>query len=273
MVCRLVVRLSGLTLASFLLAGCVNLQLGRSHSGTGYYDASALRRVRQGDTLEGLANQYGVSPDALAQANNLAPGLEPRPGSLLRIPRLQLAAREARAWPYGSSLRWRAINPVAEASRIIGHAGAPLTRSVANVGYAGRALGAGVAQLAPLSGYPPMIMPVAGTMGRGFNPSTGHKGLDILACEGTPIRAALDGTVVYSDNKLAGYGNLVIMDHGGGLATVYGHNRLNLVRVGARVRRGTVIAEVGQTGNATTPHLHFEVRRGQMPVDPELYLR
>jgi murein DD-endopeptidase MepM/ murein hydrolase activator NlpD len=97
--------------------------------------------------------------------------------------------------------------------------------------------------------------------------------VDILAPEGTPVRAARDGIVVYSDNQLSGYGNLVIIDHGNNLATVYGHNSVNLVRLGASVRRGTVIARVGQTGNASTPHLHFEVRRGQTPVDPLPYLR
>lgn len=272
MVRRFIAPLGALILAT-ALTGCVNLQLGRSQAGASHYDASAVRHVRQGDSLAGIASKYSVSPDALAQANNLAPGAEPAPGSLLRIPRVQMAAREARSWPHGFGLRERGINPVAEASRIIGHAGAPVTRAVSTVGRGGSALAANVMRLPPIGGGAGMAMPVAGKMGRGFNPGTGHKGVDILAPEGTPITAAREGTVVYSDNKLSGYGNLVIIDHGDNIATVYGHNRVNLVRVGARVRRGAVIAHVGQTGNATTPHLHFEVRRGQSPVDPMPYLR
>lgn len=99
-----------------------------------------------------------------------------------------------------------------------------------------------------------------------------HEGLDISAALGTPILAAEDGKVVYSDDGMRGYGNMVIVKHAGNIYTVYAHNRRNLVKAGDLVKRGQKIAEVGQTGRATGPHCHFEVRVGEKPVDPQLYL-
>lgn len=81
--------------------------------------------------------------------------------------------------------------------------------------------------------------------------------------------AAADGTVMYSGSGVRGYGNLVLIRHAElGLVTVYAHNRRNLVREGEGVTRGQVVAEVGRTGRASGDHLHFEVRRGETPLDP-----
>lgn len=99
-----------------------------------------------------------------------------------------------------------------------------------------------------------------------------HAGIDISAREGTPIRAAADGVVTYSDSTQRGYGNMVLVDHGNGFVTAYAHNRENLVSQGARVARGEVIALVGATGNATGPHVHFEIRRSGRAVNPRPYL-
>lgn len=99
-----------------------------------------------------------------------------------------------------------------------------------------------------------------------------HDGIDVGAKEGTPIHAAASGVVVYSDHRLSGYGNLVIIRHGNNLFTAYGHNQRNLVKKGAKVKSGDVIARVGQTGRASGPHLHFEVRHGSTAVDPLAYL-
>jgi lipoprotein NlpD len=99
-----------------------------------------------------------------------------------------------------------------------------------------------------------------------------HDGIDIGAKEGTPIRAAAAGEVVYSDQRLSGYGKLIIIRHSSDMFTAYAHNQRNLVRKGGRVKAGAVIARVGRTGRASGPHLHFEVRRGSTPVDPLAYL-
>lgn len=118
------------------------------------------------------------------------------------------------------------------------------------------------------------IWPVRGRIssGYGLRGSAHHDGIDIKAREGTPVQAAEAGRVVHSDDSLSGYGNMVIIKHAGNYATVYAHNRRNLVRVGDFVEQGEVIAEVGQTGRASTPHVHFEVRRDGSPRDPVQYL-
>jgi len=94
-----------------------------------------------------------------------------------------------------------------------------------------------------------------------------HTGIDIAAASGTPIRAAATGTVVHAA-RWGGYGNCVILEHGGGLATLYGHCSRLAVNKGGTVTEGQVIAYVGSTGLSTGPHLHFEVRRDGRPVDP-----
>ena len=98
-----------------------------------------------------------------------------------------------------------------------------------------------------------------------------HKGVDLTAPSGTDVFAALDGQVVAVGTQ-KGYGNFVKIDHGNGIETLYGHHRANFVREGEIVHRGQKIAEVGRTGNATGPHLHFELRRDGAAQNPLPYL-
>lgn len=98
-----------------------------------------------------------------------------------------------------------------------------------------------------------------------------HTGLDIRGRQGEPVTAAAAGKVVYS-GKMQGYGKTVILDHGGGIETLYAHNDRLLVTVGDVVSPRQRIATVGRTGNATTEHCHFEVRRNGVPSDPLSYL-
>jgi murein DD-endopeptidase MepM/ murein hydrolase activator NlpD len=95
-----------------------------------------------------------------------------------------------------------------------------------------------------------------------------HEGLDIGAKEGAPIRAAQHGLVVYSDNALTGYGNLVIVVHADASVAFYGHCRATYVFAGQRVERGQVIGEVGHTGYARGSHVHFEYRVNGLAKDP-----
>jgi murein DD-endopeptidase MepM/ murein hydrolase activator NlpD len=99
-----------------------------------------------------------------------------------------------------------------------------------------------------------------------------HAGMDLAAPTGTPVKAAADAVVV-SAAAHGGYGLAVVLDHGGALATLYGHLSRLLVRPGDVVRRGDRIGLVGSTGASTGPHLHFEVRVSGTPTDPTAYLR
>ena len=118
------------------------------------------------------------------------------------------------------------------------------------------------------------IWPVKGPVTSWFGPRKGrpHDGIDISAPKGTPIRAAEKGKVIYSDNGISGYGNLIIIQHSGGFHTVYGHNLRNRVDVDERVNKWQVIAEVGNTGRSSGYHLHFEIRKNERAVDPMNYL-
>lgn len=121
-----------------------------------------------------------------------------------------------------------------------------------------------------------MLWPVDGTLSSPFGAHDGrsheHEGIDVAVAEDTPVRAACDGIVSYAGNGLRGYGNVVILQHSDGLATLYAHNRALEVHQGDVVARGQIIARSGQTGHATAPHLHFEVRKGSIARDPLGYL-
>ena len=141
----------------------------------------------------------------------------------------------------------------------------------------------------PITGVPPalppsippenppqgFLPPVGGVLSSGygvrFHPilhrERFHDGIDIAAAENTPVYPARNGEVIFSGWK-EGYGNLVILRHEDGYTTRYAHNAVNLVREGDKARRGEAIATVGQTGKATGPHLHFEIRKDGHPVDP-----
>jgi murein DD-endopeptidase MepM/ murein hydrolase activator NlpD len=115
--------------------------------------------------------------------------------------------------------------------------------------------------------------PLSGAVSSGFGRRSGrlHEGIDVLGEPGALIRAAEAGHVVHS-GPLGSYGNLVVVRHAGRFATAYAHAQRTLVRRGTRVRRGEPVAEVGATGNASGPHLHFEIRRSEQPLDPLLFL-
>lgn len=117
------------------------------------------------------------------------------------------------------------------------------------------------------------VWPVGGRLERGFNPDPDkpHKGMDIAAPEGAVIRASKAGRVLYA-GRFGSYGLVVVLDHGDGFATLYGHTSKTLVSKGQAVAQLQPIAEVGSTGRSTGPHLHFEVRYNGMAVDPEKYL-
>jgi len=120
----------------------------------------------------------------------------------------------------------------------------------------------------------PSSWPLRGWITQDFQGRHGpgyHAGIDIAAEEGTPVRAAGDGVVLvagWNDE----YGNFVLIDHGFGVTSLYGHNSRISVRKGDRLERGDILGYVGSTGRSTAPHLHFEIRRNGVPEDPKNYL-
>ncbi len=105
-----------------------------------------------------------------------------------------------------------------------------------------------------------------------FGGAEGHKGMDIAVESNTPVLAAADGIVVAAGNDSI-YGNYVIVQHDASTQTLYGHNALNFVVDGDLVHQGDIIAQSGNTGRSTAPHLHFEVRKNGAEVDPRTYLK
>ncbi len=196
--------------------------------------------VRSGETLYRISRYYEVPLDRVIRTNRI---------------------RDVAAVPVGSKL-WIPGARKATASHPL-----PLVRTAvvsAPVGASGARRETGL----------DLRWPVRGRLSSGFGWRRGrpHEGIDIPARRGTPIRAAEAGRVIHSGSGLGDYGRVVIVKHAGPYKTVYAHNRKNRVRKGQFVEKGEVIAEVGTTGNASGPHLHFELRRGAKPLDPLLYL-
>jgi murein DD-endopeptidase MepM/ murein hydrolase activator NlpD len=123
---------------------------------------------------------------------------------------------------------------------------------------------------------PSFIWPVHGRVVAGFGPLAGrlrNDGINIAVPEGTDVRAADDGVVVYAGSDVNGYGNLVLLRHGNGFVTAYAHASALLVGAGENVHQGQVIAKSGRSGNdVSEPLVHFEIRKGTLPIDPLQFL-
>jgi murein DD-endopeptidase MepM/ murein hydrolase activator NlpD len=135
------------------------------------------------------------------------------------------------------------------------------------------------ARRAKIRRYTPTIWPLRGRVsshyGSRLDPFTGaadvHLGLDISGMYGVPVRSPADGLVIFAGRK-SDYGNLIIIDHGNGVTTRLGHLSRFQVKVGRTVSKGEVVGNVGMTGRTTGPHLHYEVRLNDRPVNPRSYL-
>ena len=119
--------------------------------------------------------------------------------------------------------------------------------------------------------HPEFRWPARGRIIQGFA-NGGNDGINISVPEGTQVKAAESGVVAYAGSELKGYGNLVLIRHPNGFVTAYAHNGDITVKRGDQVTRGQTIAKSGQSGNVSSPQLHFELRKGSTPVDPTNYL-
>ncbi len=133
-------------------------------------------------------------------------------------------------------------------------------------------LSGGPAQSFDYSGRSPTLWPVRGEISRGFSEKKGgHKGIDIAVARGTPVRAAGDGTVDFAGPDEV-FGNMIILNHGSGISSLYGHNSSLTATRGEMVRKGQIIAYSGSSGRSSAPHLHFEISRYGKQMDPLTFL-
>jgi murein DD-endopeptidase MepM/ murein hydrolase activator NlpD len=242
-----------------------------------------VHTVRQGDSLWRISRQYGVDIRSLMKANGLTETSILQVGMRLVIPKetgrtAVASSSSATSWgtytvKEGDTL-WNISRRFGIPLKELLQANGLRETSVLQIGQVLRVPSRGGVPAAPQRAQQGFIWPVNGRISSRFGPRGRgfHYGVDIIAPVGTVVRAAESGVVSYS-GWMSGYGRVVIITHASGLQTVYAHNSVNLVREGQRVNKGDPIARVGSTGNATCPHLHFEMRRNGRPVDPLEFLR
>ena len=221
--------------------------------------------VVAGDTLHKVARKHQVSLKDLAAANKLERHATIKLGSQLVIPgaSVQPAAQKppavAKPIATNSSRASNTQNADQPAVGVIRTTQAPETPVENKVAAAALTF----------------RRPVNGRVVSGFGPKpsgTENLGVNFAVPEGTEIKAAADGVVAYASSELKSFGNLVMIRHAGGYVTTYAHASEILVKRDDVVKRGQVIAKSGQTGNVSSPQLHFEIRKGATPVDPMPYL-
>lgn len=235
--------------ALVLLSGCAN-QSGNRAPVTDLNAAStSLGRtyvIKPGDTLNKIARANGIDEATIVRLNKLV-----NPDRLIIGQTLKLSE--------GSEVVASTTRPIAPSK--------PEARPL-DAASSGSQIGEATSPAAD-AGLISWGWPAKGKVIQGFTPTT--KGIDIAGNAGDEIEAAANGIVMYSGNGVRGLGNLIIVNHDNGFITAYAHNRTLLVKKDQVVKKGTKIAEMGQT-DAASVRLHFEVRRQGTPVDPLQYL-
>jgi murein DD-endopeptidase MepM/ murein hydrolase activator NlpD len=233
--------------------------------------SSGVHVVAPGETLNSIARRYGKHLSEIARANHLPPNTMVKVGERIVIPGMRATQRAE-------------VKP-APAAPAPAPAAQPTPRDVANAesphsAWKASPVAPQVQQnpqkaAEPVGSLPSFRWPVRGRVIAGFGPKPNglqNDGIDVAVPNGTPVKAAEDGTVAYAGNELKGYGNLVLIRHSNGFVTAYAHASEILVKRGDTVKRGQVIAHSGSTGNVNAPELHFEIRKGATPVDPSQFL-
>jgi len=235
--------------------------------------AQGVHVVAPGETMIGIAHKYGITLNALTRANNMQPFGKISVGQQLIIPgshSVAVAHAPAAPPPTPQVAQPRTIpaeKAIASAAplqsaRIVTPETQTTTQSVATAAE-------------PAGNLPSFRWPVKGRIIAAFGSKmdgTQNDGINLAVPEGTPVKAADDGVVAYAGNELKGYGNLVLIRHANGYVSAYANASEILVKRGDTIKRGQVIAHAGQTGNVTSPQLHFEIRKGSTPLDPTKYL-
>lgn len=224
--------------------------------------------VARGETLRTIARSTGVPAVVIAEANGLLENARVHPGDKLVIPRQQdhtvKRGETSFAIAYRYGIDWAQI-AVANGldPRAAVHAGQHLIIPAV--------IGPQLSP-APAPALPPLfVRPIEGEVLRGWERranGTGHEGIDFAAEDGDRVSAAAAGTVLFAGDEPTRFGKLVVLDHGNGWHTAYGNLSKVTVKTGDSVRAGERIGRAGHSGDAPRPQLHFEVRRGDKPVDP-----
>lgn len=228
-------------------------------TGKKYFRAGVYHPVQKGQTLWRIAKTYKISLKELQRVNHIKEPSEIKAGDLVFIP----GAKRIRKIHVPSSSRVTDRKKRSK-KRVVTTRKKKVSKRSRKTSYKKEAK-------TPIS----FTWPVKGRVIAGFGyhaKGRRNDGIDISAKKGTPIYAAAAGKVIYSDNRLRYFGNTVILKHTGGWFTVYAHNKSNLVDIGKQVKKGEKIALVGNSGRASRPKLHFEIRGKDKPKDPLLYL-
>lgn len=225
---------------------------------------SGTYTVQSGDTLSRIASNTGVSVSDIKQANGMNDGFI-RIGQTLKIPSGGGSTRVASTAPAKTDPVTTATTEPAKTEKVAAYTPPKKTEKVIEQAD----------ETAPdATGIGRMRWPVRGRViskyGNGGGKS--NDGIDILVPEGTPVKAAENGVVIYAGDGLKEFGNTVLVRHEDGLVTVYGHASELKVARGEKVKRGQEIAVSGMSGTTDAPKLHFEVRKNSAPVDPSTYL-
>ncbi len=248
-----------------------------SGSGQTLLPAAPIHVVASGDTLSKIAHKYHVKIQELTVANGMQPGTQLKIGMRIAIP-VTTPVAKAQSAPVapgmlGKPLPMAQVKPPAGGGRIT-TADATVNARVATPSLDPVADAVGAS--GPASNAAPTFRwPLRGRVTTLFGAKTAagaNDGIDLSVPEGTPVRAADDGVVAYAGNELKGYGNLVLVRHSNGYVTAYANASELMVKRNDQIHRGQVIAKSGQTGTATSPQLHFEIRKNSAPVDPMQYL-
>lgn len=262
-----------------------------------YLPPPNVHAVERGETLYSISRRYNVDTRSLALLNNMSRPWTVWPGDELVLPPLardqqrqqvrapqpitaappvKTAAAATQSTIKPPSVKPSAIKPAPVKPPVaIAKTDAPISPKPAPAKPASKPAPA-PEQYADDSGVDrDFIWPVSGQVLKGFGSGDDgqrNDGVNISVPAGTPVKAAAAGEVVYAGSELVGFGNLILIRHPGGWISAYAHSERLLVKEGDVVRQGQPIAEAGQTGNASSPQVHFELRKGKEPVDPSLHL-
>lgn len=236
--------------------------------------ATSVHVVNHGDTLMGIARRNHISVGELARANGLEASAQLRVGMKLNVPVKASAAVAPVAQPLVAQAAPISAPPVTRLAAVSDPQQKVRLAQTTSVEEASAA-DAPVKAAEATGALPTFRWPVRGKVITSYGAKTNGKsndGINLAVPEGTPVKAAEDGVVAYSGNELKGYGNLVLVRHSNGYVTAYAHASEILVKRGDTIKRGQIIAKSGQSGEVSSPQLHFEIRKGSSPVDPLQFL-